>query len=171
MHSDQEAPVPAAPLPTGRFEGRAAFQQLVRDALATAAREGWRELVLADATFEDWPLGERSVDESLHAWSRQGRHIILLAKHYDEVVRRHARFVLWRKQWSHIIDARGSRNADALDFPSAIWTPHWVMRRLDLEHSTGVSGAEPDRRVQLREHLDEWMHKCSPAFPASTLGL
>ena len=27
-------------LPEGRFSGREAFQQLVRDALATAAREG-----------------------------------------------------------------------------------------------------------------------------------
>ena len=33
-----------AALPSGRFEGRNDFQQLVRDALACAAREGWREL-------------------------------------------------------------------------------------------------------------------------------
>jgi peptidyl-tRNA hydrolase len=162
---------PAAPLPSGRFTGRVAFQQLVRDALATAARDGWLEIILADASFEDWPLGERVVDESLHAWSRQGRRIVLMARNYDEVERRHARFVRWRRQWSHIIEARGCRQADPLDFPSAIWSPHWVLRRLDLEHSNGVTGSEPDRRVQLREHLNEWLHKCSPAFAASTLGL
>ena len=42
-----------AALPAGRFEGRNDFQQLVRDALACAAREGWREIILSDATFED----------------------------------------------------------------------------------------------------------------------
>lgn len=46
-------------LPEGRFSGREAFQQLVRDALATAAREGWREIILSDADFHDWPLGRR----------------------------------------------------------------------------------------------------------------
>jgi hypothetical protein len=52
-------------LPSGRFAGRDAFQQLVRDALAAAAREGWREIILCDADFGDWPLGERSVAQSL----------------------------------------------------------------------------------------------------------
>ena len=38
-------------LPSHRFEGREAFRQLVRDALVCAAREGWRELILCDATL------------------------------------------------------------------------------------------------------------------------
>ena len=66
-------PDPAAPLPEGRFSGREAFQQLVRDAFASAAREGWAEIILSDAYFHDWPLGERAVIESLNAWARRGR--------------------------------------------------------------------------------------------------
>lgn len=162
----------AAPvLPAGRFSGRSEFRQLVRDALAVAAREGWHELILSDATFEDWPLGERAVDESLHAWSKSGRRIVVMAKHFDEVSRQHARFVTWRRTWAHLIECHGCRGADALDFPSAIWSSHWVMRRLDLEHSVGISGAEPERRIQLKETLDEWLHRSTPAFPANTLGL
>src|SRR5690349_1272803 len=91
----------AAPLPSRRFEGREEFRQLVRDALACAAREGWREIILADPGFEDWPLGERAVAESLQAWSSGGRSIVLLAHDYDAVLRQHARFVQWRRQWSH----------------------------------------------------------------------
>jgi hypothetical protein len=158
-------------LPQGRFEGREAFAQLVRDALAAAAREGWREIVLSDASFADWPLGERAVAEALQAWSQGGRRCVLLARRYDEVVRRHARFVDWRKTWSHIVEARGCPSADALELPSAIWTPQWVMRRLDPERCTGVSGSEAERRFALRELLDEWLQKSSPAFPATTLGL
>src|SRR5205814_697130 len=100
------------PLPAGRFAGRAAFQQLVRDALACAAREGWPEIILCDATFEDWPLGERAVAQALQDWSATGRRCTLLAQHYDGVVRRHARFVAWRKTWSHIIEARACVSAD-----------------------------------------------------------
>ena len=63
----------AVPLPDGRFSGREAFQQLVRDALTTAARDGWREIIISDANFHDWPLGEKAVVESLQAWARGGR--------------------------------------------------------------------------------------------------
>ncbi|MES3002198.1 MAG: hypothetical protein V4787_16030 [Pseudomonadota bacterium] len=161
----------AAPLPSGRFEGRKDFQQIVRDALACAAREGWREIILCDANFEDWPLGERAVAESLQAWSASGRRCTLLARRWDEVVRKHARFVTWRRTWAHIIEARACPSADPLDFPSAIWSPGWVMQRIDPERSNGYSGAEPERRVLLRESLQEWLQKSTPSFAAHTLGL
>jgi len=160
-----------AGLPGGRFMGREAFQQLVRDAFATAAREGWREIILSDANFEDWPLGEKAVAESLNAWSASGRHCTLLARRYDDVVRRHARFVTWRGTWSHIIEARACPSADPLELPSAIWSPGWVMQRLDPERCNGWSGSEPERRLLLRENLQEWLLKSSPAFPATALGL
>lgn len=158
-------------LPQGRFEGRVAFQQAVRDALAAAAAEGWRELVLSDPDFGDWPLGERAVAESLNAWAASGRRCILLARHYDEMPRRHARFVQWRQTWSHVVEARGCRSADPLELPSAVWSPRWVMHRLDPVRCVGVAGVEPDRRVQLRELLDQWLGQSAPAFPATTLGL
>ncbi len=164
-------PVAVAPLPSGRFSGREQFQQLVRDALACAAREGWREIILSDADFGDWPLGERAVAQSLQDWSSSGRKCILLAKGYGEVQRRHARFVTWRRTWSHIIEARACTAADALDFPSAIWSPGWVMQRLDTERCNGYSGGEPERRLTLRESLGEWLSQSSPSFPAVTLGL
>ena len=162
----------AAPgLPDGRFSGRSAFQQLVRDALACAAREGWPEIILCDADFDDWPLGERAVAESLAAWSATGRRCTLLARRYDTVVRRHARFVTWRKTWAHIIEARSCAPAGPLELPSAIWSPRWVLQRLDPQRCTGVGGGEPERRLLLRETLREWLKQSSPSFPASTLGL
>lgn len=160
-----------AVLPQGRFEGRLAFAQLVRDALAVAAREGWREIVLADPNFADWPLGERAVAQSLQAWSARGRRCVLLARRWDEVPRRHARFVTWRQTWDPIIEARACASAGELELPSAIWSPAWAMQRLDYQRCIGVSGSEPERRVAMRESLDEWLQKSAPAFPATTLGL
>lgn len=155
----------------GRFTGRNDFQQIIRDALATAAQECWRELALVDATFEDWPLGEREVIESLNAWSKTGRSLHLLAKRYDTLIAHHHRFVAWRGRWSHIVEARAVPSADAQSFPSAIYSPNWVMQRLDLVHGTGICSAEPQRRLVLRELISEWHSKSSPAFPATTLGL
>ncbi len=168
-----DATVPAPPeLPVGRFNGREAFQQLVRDALATAAREGWREMILSDANFHDWPLGERAVIESLEEWARSGRRMTLLARSYDEVIRRHARLVRWRGTWDHILTCRVSPMADALDIPSAIWSPGWVLHRLDPDRCVGVTDTEPARRVFLHEVLVEWVRsKSSPGFASTTLGL
>lgn len=162
---------PPLVLPSGRFAGREAFAQLVRDALACAAQQGWHEIIVSDATFEDWPLHERTVSDSLHAWSRAGRRFVMLANRYDAVLRNHARFVSWRRTWSHVIECRVCRDLDPADFPSVLWSPVWAVRRLDLFHSTGTCGAEPDRRVQIRETLDELNRNSGPGFPSSTLGL
>jgi len=158
------------PLPSGPFAGVNEFRQLVRDALAAAAHEGWREIILSDPSFGDWPLGELAVVQSLSAWSQSGRKCILLARRWDEALR-HARFVSWRRTWSHIIEARACRSADPLELPSAIWTPTWVLDRRNVETSRGYMGPEPDRRLALRERLNEWLGKSGPGFASATLGL
>ena len=176
MEDDTKPAVPpeSAPppdLPAGPFSGRDTFRDLVRTALAAADAYGWRELILCDADFSDWPLGERAVAESLNAWSRRGRKCILFARNWDDAMTRHARFVNWRRTWAHIIDARSCRSADPVDFPSAIWTPSWVLERRDSAQSSGWMGPEADRRVALREKISEWMSKSSSGFPSHTSGL
>jgi hypothetical protein len=166
-----ETPNPAQPLPGGRFAGREDFARLVRDALAAAARDGWKEIILSDATFEDWPLRERALVESLQAWSAAGRRLVMLASRYDELQRHHPRFVAWRKTWDHIIDCRVWRGATGIGFPSAIWSRAWFLQRLDPQRSSGICGADPERSRQLRELLNEKIRNSSPGFPASTLGL
>ncbi len=158
-------------LPEGRFEGRVAFQQLVRDALRQAAAEGWREIVLCDPDFEDWPLGEREVIESLNAWAKTGRQWRMLSSQYDGLMRRHARFVTWRQTWSHIIECRSTRAVEASALPSCLLGPAWVLRRLDLAHCAGLSSADAGTRHIQREQLAELMHQSGPAFPSSVLGL
>lgn len=159
------------PLPAGPFSGPDTFRDLVRTALAAGHEHGWRELILCDPDFADWPLGERAVAESLAAWSKSGRRCILLARTWDEAVRRHARFVDWRRTWAHIIEARACRSADPNEFPSAIWTPTWVLERRDVVQCRGWMGSEPERRLTLREKIAEWMGKSSPGFPSHVTGL
>jgi hypothetical protein len=170
-NDSMESTPPAPALPEGRFEGREAFRQHVRDALACAAREGWREIILSDADFHDWPLGERAVVESLNGWAKTGRKLVMLAKRYDEVTRTHPRFVSWRKTWAHIIECRRCATVDPLILPSALWTSGWVLQRLDTERSTGVCTVIPERRLALRESIEEWLRQSSAGFPTTTLGL
>jgi len=161
---------PAA-LPSRRFEGRTEFRDLVRDALDCAGREGWPEIILSDADFADWPLGERAVADALNTWARGGRKMVLLARDYEHAVRNHARFVQWRGTWSHIVTAWGCRAADRLELPSGIWSHGWVLERLDPDRCNGYCGAEPARRLLMRERLNHWIARSSSAFPATRLGL
>ena len=158
-------------LPKGRFSGRTEFGDLIRRAFQAAENQGWREIIICDGNFEDWPLGERAVTSALAAWSRTGRKLTMIARNYDSVTRRHPRFVTWRQTWSHIVECRGSASGPSETLPSAMWTPGWVFERLDLERSAGYCGYEAARRVALKEGLNERLLKSVPAFPATTLGL
>ena len=60
-----QASVPV--LPEGRFTGRTDFSELIRLAFRAAAAQGWREIVVCDASFEDSPWGERVVTDALGA--------------------------------------------------------------------------------------------------------
>ena len=155
----------------GPFSGPTEFAELIRRALVSAAQEGWSSMVRSDPNFEDWPLGERAVIESLQTWARGGRQLVMLAHNYDSVLRHKPRLVSWRRTWDHIVECRVCKTVDASEMPSALWSPHWAMRRLDLVRSTGVAGLEPQRRVLLKEELDECRRQSAPGFSATTLGL
>jgi hypothetical protein len=160
-----------AALLSGRFAGRVAFAGLVRDAFRVAAAEGWQTITVADPDFADWPLGEREVAQCLNDWARSGRSFVMLAGSYDEVVRRHARFVTWRRTWAHLVDCRATAAMRSEDLPSALWSPGWVFERLHLQKCTGTAGGEAARRLGLRERLAEPLRRSTPSFAAHTLGL
>lgn len=155
----------------GRFSGPSEFAALVRRALATAAEQGWRELLLCDADFNDWPLGERAVAQSLHDWAATGRKFTMLAWRYDALNRQHARFVTWRKTWSHLVECRVCGAGCKNDLPSVLWSPGWALHRLDPTRSVGFASSDAVRRTLLRQQLGERLLKSSLGFSATTLGL
>jgi hypothetical protein len=174
MHVDPIDPsedVPECALPEGRLQGRHAFADLVRHALASAASQGWNHLVLSDPDFADWPLGERNVVDSLTAWSGRGRRIQFLARDFSRMRELHPRLVQWRVTWSHIVEAHACRQMAGGELPSAIWSPQWTMERLDIERCVMVASRSPDQRSALHERLHACWQQGSPSFPATTLGL
>jgi hypothetical protein len=158
-------------LQSGRFSGRSLFQQAVRDVLAQAQAQDCSEIILCDLNFWDWPLGERAVHDSLQAWARSGRRCTVIAADFDEIVRRHARFVTWRRTWSHVVECWKCPARDTSCIPSLLWTPGWVLHRIDPDDVVFSLHDSPLRRVQLRESLQDVLAASASAFPASTLGL
>ena len=166
-------PSPAAlPLHEGRFSGPLEFSTCIRQAMAAAARANWTDIIICDIDFFDWPLGEKVLTEALTDWVCAGRQFTMLAERYDEVWRRHPRFVTWRQTWAHRVTCLARRKQmGQIALPSVFWTPTWSLQRLDRAQCVGVATIEPMRRVALREELREVMRQSSPAFAATTLGL
>lgn len=172
LQSDPDALSPPLPsLVEGRFMGLQTFQDNVRRILSTAASQGWSEIILSDTDFADWPLGESAVVQSLSDWSKRGRKFTLMAQSFSELPRRHPRFVQWRQRWDHVIECRRCGVGHQDSFNRAVWTPGWMLQRLDGDLYEGVLSREPSRRFQLRERLVESLKTSAPGFPATTLGL
>jgi hypothetical protein len=162
----------AAPvLLQGPFLGRVAFIQLIRDTLHQAAQEGWKQMIWSDLNFEDWPLHEKAVSDSLFAWAGTGRKLVMLSKSYDSILKYKPRMVAWRQKWSHIVDARLFRHIDDEKFPSVLWGPSWMLQRQEMEQHQGFATVDVAKRVQCHELLQGMYQRSTPGFPANILGL
>lgn len=154
------------------LDSRSACQAALREGLAEAAQAGSAELLLCDADFVDWPLGEAAVVEQLTAWAGARRRLTVLAHRYDGIVQHHARWVAWRRQWAHLVECRELLEAEAGDLPCLLLAPRLAAVRVhDRRHWRGTVTRDPSSLLQCREELDALLQRSTPAFPAHTLGL
>jgi hypothetical protein len=174
---------PVAPL-AGVHQGREVCRALLRQALldlgapepattdAAARRPRPRSAWLVDHHFADWPLDEPAVLDGLSHWLRPGgRGLVLAGLDFDTTARALPRFARWRRDWSHRIEVRCP--ADGLMAPSlrglvagdVAWqwldAPDWRLRPL----------TNPVQRRGFQEQLADFLQRCEPAWPATTLGL
>ncbi len=181
MNASSPSP-PSVPLnsafPEGRFDGRTEFQDWIRQALHAAAVQGKREIILCDANFRDWPLGESEVVDLLSQWIRVAganplaRKCVLMAANFDYLRREQPRFVQWRERWQHLLECRQLETRNPLEVPSVFWTNGWTLQRADVERSRGVASSDPQNGVVWREKLREWTTSRSRVgFPSTILGL
>jgi len=154
------------------IDSRSGFHDALRAAFAEAAQVGCREIWIADENFADWPLNERQVVEHLTQWAQSHRRFTVVARDFDEVTRRHPRWVEWRRQWSHVVQCRTNNDLEAGQIPSLLLAPGLTSVRLfDAIHHRGVASRETPDAVQWRELIDAVLQRSEEAFPATTLGL
>jgi hypothetical protein len=165
-----------------RFDGPAAFKAALYRSVRLAAESGWAEMVWIDPDFAGWPLGEREFVEALNAWAAPQRKLVLVARDYRHLIREHARFVEWRKAWSHLIEAWDvDASVSVQQFPSVLLGTarapsaeherHWVMQRIDRERMRGVALFDTSRHKALHELHEELITRSKVGFPAFSLGL
>ena len=151
---------------------RTEFHDALRQALADIAAVGCREVFMSDADFTDWPLSDAGVIASLTQWARGHRRLTLLAQQFDELARRHGRWVEWRRQWSHLVECRVNTELEAARVPTLLLAPGLVVVRLvELARYRGSVSSEAVDLVQSRELLDAVLQRSEESFPVTTLGL
>jgi hypothetical protein len=88
------------------IDGRSAFTDAVRQALAHAVQSRQTELCFVDPDFETWPLDDPQLLSALTTWAREPLHrLLLVAGNFDNMPRRFARFTEWRGNWAHVVEA------------------------------------------------------------------
>ena len=159
------------------FASRADFQRLLVETLTWAAEQGCRELHAWDASFVDWPLSDAAALAALTGWARHGRQLHLLALQYDDIVRRHPRFVRWRRDYAHCVTARAVEPELRLDAAPeglllAVGPDSMVSLRLFDRHLwRGELSLDPAQRQRALEWFDALAQRSSDSFAPTTLGL
>lgn len=159
------------------FSARADFQRLVVESLQWADAQGCRELHAWDASFADWPLSDANLLSALTRWARQGRQLHLLALQYDDVARRHPRFVRWRRDFAHCVTARAvepdlSVDGAAQSLLLAVGANGPLSLRLFDRHLwRGELSLDAGERLRGLEWFDALAQRSSESFAPTTLGL
>ncbi|MFG6485988.1 hypothetical protein ACG04R_04840 [Roseateles sp. BYS78W] len=161
-----------------QFEGRAGFQRLLVDTFVWAAEYGCRELHAWDASFVDWPLSDANALTALTAWARHGRQLHLLAQQYEDVQRRHPRFVRWRRDFGHCVTARAVEPELKLDgAPESLLLAvcpdggALSLRLFDRHLWHGEISVDAGQRLRGLEWFDALAQRSSDSFAPTTLGL
>lgn len=159
------------------FAGRADFERLLVETLAWAAEQGCRELHAWDASFADWPLSSAGALAALAAWARAGRQLHLLALQYDELARRHPRFVRWRRDYAHCVTARAVDPEFRLEAaPESLLLALGAeamptLRLFDRHLWRGELSLDAAQRQRGLEWFDALAQRSSESFAPTTLGL
>lgn len=170
--TDEHTPgTPPEPRPT-LITSRGEFHAGLRTAFAEAAAQGCREIWLCDIDFADWPLNEPELIENLTHWAKAYRKLTLIAQHFDEFPRRHARWVAWRRTWSHIVECRANVEMEAGKIPTMLLAPGLMTVRLvDPVRYRGSVSHVPADAIHARELIDAVLQRSEEAFPVTSLGL
>jgi hypothetical protein len=156
----------------GLITSRLEFQESVRLALDEAADRGGREMLLVDEDFSDWPLGEPEVVDTFARWAMPHRRIVVVASQFEDLVRRHPRWVAFRRTFAHVVDCRVHDESDAGSLPTLLHVSDVIAVRMsDTVHWRGRLSRDRADLLRWKEQVDALLQRSSPSFPATTLGL
>ena len=156
----------------GVIDSRSGFHQALREAFSDIAAHPRLQVWMCDAHFADWPLNEPEVIDALVRWAQPHRKLVVLAQSFDDVVRRHPRWVTWRRQFAHAVECRLVEPMEQGRMPTLFTAQGGeTVKLVDPQLYRGSWSREPaDGRLAV-ELIDAVSQRSSEAFAATTLGL
>ena len=152
------APTAAAATPSRAFDG-------VFAVLPT-------QLLLADTHFADWPLDEPAVLASLSAWLRPpGRALRIIGLDFEVVARRFPRFARWRRDWAHRLEVWQPADANWPAGQRLLLAPKLAAQWLDAPTARLRVITNAVHVQALHAQSADFLQRCEPAWPVTTLGL
>ena len=161
---------------SGRLDGWGAWSDAVRALLAEAAAQPGA-LLMFDADYSQWPLGEKACVDALEQWALGGRHLhcTMLAADWAHVPRQHPRWLRWRTTWAHKLSCKVLPEDEAPTFqslrPMLVLEGKLGISLLDAEHGTGLWSRLPSTLREWWQAGDVISQRSIDAMPATTLGL
>ena len=170
MNDGDPTPEPLAP---GALRSRADFDGAVCGALRHAIAQRSRRLIWLDPDFTAWPLGDPALLQDLTTWLKlPQRRLVLIAQRFDEVPRQHPRFVAWRRDWSHAIEAWSPSAGTEVQMPTlAIDDDRLCLQLFDRMQWRGRLTLDEQAARRWRDEIDALLQRCDAAFPVHHIGL
>ena len=157
------------PLIASQLEFQSALLWGVRTAVARSARRMW----WVDSDFATWPLEDPELLDSLSTWLRQPlRRLVFLASDFEQIPRCHPRFMRWRADWAHAIDAWAPPDELAAQLPRLLLDDGPVcVHLIDATQWRGRATLDPRVARGWRDEVDAVLQRSTATFPVGTLGL
>ena len=170
----------SALLPPALLQGRDACTELLRQMLCSlgaaqpdpACGPPPTDALMVDDWFAGWPLDEPAVLQSLSTWLRpSGRCLRIVGLDFEALARSQPKFARWRRDWTHRIEVWRPADGQLAPGLRLLRVGKVVAQRLDA----------PDWRLQrftdsvhvgaMHEQCADFLQRCEPAWPVTTLGL
>lgn len=160
------------PAPRALLRSRSEFLDGARQVLIGLPEIKPRDLLIADADFSPWPLGDADVVEALTRWARlPGRRLRLLGSRFDVIERDQPRFAAWRRSFAHALECQLPGEVEPTDMPSLLLADAVCIELLDRERWQARCSDERRWLVEQRERIDAILQRSEPAWPMTALGL
>jgi hypothetical protein len=158
----------------GPIDGRSDWLAALREAFLAAPDAGVREMVLVDASFDDWPLGEPAVIDALTRWLRlPGRRMRMAGLTFDGMQGSQPRFAGWRRSWTHAIEVVAPLEVKAADMPCLLVSaqPPMVLELFDRDRFRGRLSRDAREARLATDRVAALLQRSEPSWPANSLGL
>lgn len=174
MQTDAGTPPPQGlpPMPSA-LRSMGDFHDALRWSLDYAQRVRSRHLVWLDADFAVWPLDDGVLLQSLAAWLQlPQRRLTLVAHGFDELARRCPRFVRWRRDWTHAVEAWSPSEGVEVRLPTLVIDEQRLCLQLfDRIQWRGRLALDEAAVQQWKSECDALLQRCEATFSAYPLGL